>query len=113
MIGSPVTIGCAVVLTPGATYLPDSGVITVIPQALASSGGMPLAVSGSICQMVNSLTGIPYPIVIPSSGCSSGIKIMNQYVVRIGDIIRIGSSILQIIGPPIAPYVKDQWMPNI
>ncbi len=111
MPGLPVTIGCAVMLTPGATGPPDSGVITEVPQTIALVAGMPLAVSGSVCQMINSLTGIPYPMVIPPIGCSTGIKINGMNLVRIGDRIPIGPSILVIIGPPAAPFFNDSWPP--
>ena len=59
MPGPPVSIGCAVVVTPGAAGPPDSGVITVIPQVAVTASGQPLAVTGSICQMVNSVSGVP------------------------------------------------------
>lgn len=111
MPGMPVTIGCAVLLTPGAAGPPDSGVITAVPQTIAIAAGMPLAVSGSVCQMVNSVSGIPYPIVIPANGCSTGIRISGMSLVRMGDRIPIGPSILLIIGPPAAPFVNDSWPP--
>ena len=111
MPGMPVTIGCAVLLTPGAAGPPDSGVITMVPQTLALVAGMPLAVSGSVCQMINSISGIPYPIVIPPTGCSTGIRINGMSLVRIGDRIPLGPSILLIIGPPAAPFVNDSWPP--
>ena len=49
MPGPPVTIGCAVVLSPGAAGPPDSGFISVITQAAVTAGGMPLATVGSVC----------------------------------------------------------------
>src|SRR5258708_3219235 len=64
MPGPPVSIGAAVVVTPGATAAPDSGVIVFIPPPFVTAGGMPLATAGPISQMVNSLTGVPYPLVI-------------------------------------------------
>ena len=64
MPGPPVSIGCAVVVSPGAAGPPDSGFITVITQTIATANGMPLAVAGSICQMINSLSGVPYPLPI-------------------------------------------------
>lgn len=111
MPGPPVTIGCAVLLTPGAAGPPDSGIIVAIPQTTALAAGMPLAVSGSVCQMINSLSGIPYPIVIPPTGCSTGVRIMGMSMVRMGDRIPIGPSILLIIGPPAAPFINDSWPP--
>jgi len=68
MPGPPVTIGCAVLVTPGAAGPPDSGFITVVPQAVASAAGLPLAVSGSMCTMVNSVSGAPYTIPIGTAG---------------------------------------------
>jgi hypothetical protein len=105
-----VTIGCAVMLTPGAAGPPDSGVITVIPQPIVTAGGMPLAVVGSICQMVNSLSGVPYPLPIGPIG-SVGVTINGQALVRMGDRIPSGPGILTILGPPAAPFINDQNAP--
>jgi hypothetical protein len=110
MPGPPVSIGCAVLLSPGAAGPPDSGVIAVIPQAIATAGGMPLAVAGSICQMVNSVSGVPYPLPIGPIG-SSGVTINGQALVRVGDRIPSGPGILTILGPPAAPFVNDQNPP--
>jgi hypothetical protein len=93
-------------LSPGAAGPPDSGVIVAVLQATATAGGMPLATSGSICQMINSLSGVPYPLPIGSTG-SSGVKIDNQALVRVGDQIPSGSGTLAILGPPAAPFVSD------
>jgi hypothetical protein len=101
-----VSIGCAVVLTPGAAGPPDSGVIVTVLQATATAGGMALATAGSLCQMVNSLSGAPYPLPIGSTA-SSGVKIDNQALVRVGDQIPSGSGVLAILGPPAAPFVSD------
>ncbi|HEV8260918.1 MAG TPA: hypothetical protein VGQ19_09205 [Burkholderiales bacterium] len=110
MPGPPVTIGCAVTLTPGAAGPPDSGFISVIPQAVAMAGGMPLAVAGSICQMVNSVSGVPYPLPIPSGG-SMSVTVNGMGVIRVGDQIPAGPGILMILGPPAAPFVNDQGAP--
>src|SRR5829696_7604399 len=107
MPGPPVSIGCAVLLSPGAAGPPDSGVIAVITQAIATAGGMPLAVTGSICQMVNSVSGVPYPLPIGPIA-SSGVTINEQALVRVGDRIPSGPGILTILGPPAAPFVNDQ-----
>ena len=48
MPGPFVSIGCNVMLTPGAAGAPDMGVITVIPQATLTVGGMPVAVRRSV-----------------------------------------------------------------
>jgi hypothetical protein len=106
MPGPPVSIGCAVVLTPGAAGAPDSGVIVSVLQATATAGGMPLATAGSLCQMINSVSGVPYPLPIGPIA-SSGVKIDNQALVRVGDQIPSGSGVLAILGPPAAPFVSD------
>ena len=106
MPGPPVSIGCAVVLTPGAAGPPDSGVIVAVLQATATAGGMPLATAGSMCQMINSLSGAPYPLPIGQGG-STGVKIDQQPLVRVGDQIPSGPGMLAIIGPPAAPFVTD------
>jgi hypothetical protein len=106
MPGPPVSIGCAVVLTPGAAGPPDSGVIVGIFQATATAGGMPLATAGSLCQMINSVSGVPYPLPIGSTA-STGVKIDNQALVRVGDQIPSGPGVLAVLGPPAAPFVSD------
>lgn len=107
MSGPPVSIGCAVVLSPGAAGPPDAGVITIIPQVLATTNGMPLATSGSICQMINSLSGVPYPLPIGPLGSSTGITIDGQGLVRMGDMIPSGPGVLQVLGPPASPTMID------
>jgi hypothetical protein len=107
MPGAPVSIGCAVLVTPGVAGAPDSGVITAVLQATVTAGGMPLATSGSICQMVNSVSGAPYPLVIGTAGASTGLRIEGQPLVRIGDQIPSGPGVLMILGPPAAPFVTD------
>ncbi|MBX3670447.1 MAG: hypothetical protein KF778_18760 [Rhodocyclaceae bacterium] len=110
MPGSPVSIGCAVVVSPGASGPPDSGVITTILQAAVTANGMPLATTGSLCQMVNSVSGVPYPLPIGQGG-SSAVSISGQALVRVGDQIPSGSGIMSIIGPPAAPFVADTGAP--
>jgi hypothetical protein len=61
--------------------------------------------------MINSLTGIPYPMVIPPTGVSTGIKISGMSLVRMGDQIPAGPGILLIIGPPAAAFFTDSWPP--
>jgi hypothetical protein len=107
MPGPPVTIGCAVVLSPGAAGAPDTGVILAVLQTTATGSGMPLATAGSICQMVNSVSGIPYPLPIGTLGASTGVTVDGQGLVRVGDQILSGSGMLTIIGPPAAPFVTD------
>lgn len=110
MPGPPVTIGCSVILTPGAAGPPDSGVIVSVTQTIATANGMPLAVTGSICQMINSLTGIPYPLPIGPLA-SSGVKINGMALVRMGDQIPSGPGVLMIAGPPAATNINDTWSP--
>ena len=110
MPGSPVTIGCAVILTPGAAGPPDSGFISVITQAAVTAGGLPLATVGSVCQMVNSVSGVPYPLPIGAGG-SSSVLISGAGLVRMGDMIPSGPGVLMILGPPAAPYMNDQGAP--
>lgn len=111
MPGPPVSIGCAVILSPGAAGPPDSGVILTVLQTAVTASGQPLATAGSICQMVNSLSGVPYPLPIGSVGVSTGFTVEGQGLVRVGDQIVSGPGMLTIIGPPAAPFVSDQNAP--
>jgi len=110
MPGMPVTIGCAVIVTPGASGPPDTGTIVGIFQTAVTVGGMPLATAGSLCMMVNSVWGIPYPLVIGPLA-STGVMVAGQPLVRMGDNIPSPPGILTIIGPPAAPFVTDQSPP--
>lgn len=109
--GPVVSIGASVVLSPGAAGPPDSGVITTVTQTVASVGGMPLAVTGSLCTMVNSVSGVPYTLPIGTAGASTGVTIAGQALVRVGDRIPSGPGVLTVLGPPAAPFVTDQWSP--
>lgn len=110
MPGPPVSIGTAVVVTPGAAGPPDSGAIVLIPPPWITAGGTPLATAGSICQMVNSVTGVPYPLVIGPLA-SSGVRVAGRALVRMGDRIPSPPGVLLIVGPPAAPFVNDLWGP--
>lgn len=110
MPGPPVSIGAAVIITPGATGAPDSGVIVGIFPPLITANGLPLATTGSLCQMINSLTGAPYPLVIGPIA-SSGVTVGGKGLVRMGDRIPTPPGILTILGPPAAPFINDQWPP--
>ena len=110
MPGPPVSMGCAVVLSPGAAGPPDSGFISVITQTIATASGMQLATVGSICQMVNSVSGVPYPLPIGNGG-SGSVSINGMALVRMGDQIPSGPGVLMILGPPAAPFVTDQGAP--
>ncbi len=111
MPGPPVTIGCSVMLSPGAAGPPDSGVITTVLQATATSGGRPLAVTGSLCTMVNSVSGAPYLLPIGRPGASTGVTVDGEALVRVGDRIQSGPGMLTILGPPAAPFVTDGSAP--
>jgi len=106
MPGPPVSIGCSVLLSPGAAGPPDSGVIVGIMQAVATANGMPLATAGSLCQMVNSVSGVPYVLPVGMGG-SSGVTIDGQPMLRMGDVVPSGPGMLTILGPPAAPFVTD------
>lgn len=110
MAGPPVTVGCAVVLSPGAAGPPDSGVISTIVQTSAVAGGMPLAIAGSLCQMVNSVSGAPYVLPIGPLG-STSVAIDGQPLLRIGDQIPSGPGVLIILGPPAAGFIVDTGAP--
>lgn len=110
MPGPPVTIGCSVVVTPGLLGPPDTGTIVVVLQANAIGGGMPLATSGSICLMINSVFGFPYPLVIGPLA-STGVIVAGNPLVRIGDMIPSPPGVLTILGPPATPSVLDSAPP--
>ncbi len=110
MPGPPVSIGCAVLLSPGAAGPPDSGVISAVLQTSALANGMPLATAGSLCQMVNSVSGAPYVLPIGSLA-STSVSIGGQALVRLGDRIPSGPGVLTILGPPAAPFVVDNGAP--
>jgi uncharacterized Zn-binding protein involved in type VI secretion len=110
MSGPPVSIGCAVLLSPGASGPPDSGVITTVLQTMASAGGLPLATSGSLCQMVNSISGVPYVLPIGQGG-SASVTLNGQALVRLGDLIPSGPGVLTVLGPPAAPFIIDTGAP--
>lgn len=110
MPGSPVTIGCQVMITPGASGPPDMGTILGIFPPVILAGGMPLATSGSLCLMINSVWGVPYPLVIGPLA-SSGVTVSGKALVRMGDRIPTPPGILTVLGPPAAPYINDQWPP--
>lgn len=106
MPGPPVTIGCVVVLSPGAAGAPDTGTITFVPPGGPKASGKRLAMTGSTCTMTNSLSGATYPLPV-GRVLSGQVKINGQPLVRVGDIIPSGPGTLTIIGPPAAPYIFD------
>jgi hypothetical protein len=110
MPGPPVTIGCNVMVTPGASGPPDMGTIVGIFQTLVTAAGMPLATAGSLCLMINSVWGFPYPLVIGPLG-SSGVTVAGMPLVRMGDLIPSPPGILTIVGPPAATFVMDNSAP--
>ncbi len=86
MPGAPVTIGCSVILTPGASGPPDNGTIIAVLPPVVTAGGMPLATSTSICLMINSVWGFPYPAVVGPLA-STGVTVGGNALVRVGDNI--------------------------
>jgi uncharacterized Zn-binding protein involved in type VI secretion len=79
-------------------------------QSAAVAGGLPLATVGSVCQMINSVSGAPYPLPIGAGG-SASVSIAGNALVRMGDSIPSGPGLLSILGPPAAPFVNDQGAP--
>ncbi|GJH28938.1 hypothetical protein [Caballeronia novacaledonica] len=110
MPGAAVTIGCMVVVTPGASVAPDTGVVVGVTQVLVSAGGMPLATAGTLCAMVNSLSGVPYPLVIGPLA-SSGVNVAGAALVRMLDQIPSPPGVLTVLGPPAFPLVTDTHAP--
>ena len=90
---------------------PDSGVITAVLQTVVTAGGLPLATAGSLCTMVNSVSGAPYVLPIGTPGASTGVTLDGRPLVRIGDRIPGRPGILTFLGPPAAPYVCDGTAP--
>jgi hypothetical protein len=97
-------------VTPGASGPPDTGTIIAVFPPVITAGGMPLATSGSLCLMINSVWGFPYPVVI-GSPASSGVTVGGRSLVRVGDRIPTPPGVLLVLGPPAAPFVIDQNSP--
>jgi hypothetical protein len=97
-------------VTPGASGPPDTGTIIAVFPPVITAGGMPLATSGSLCLMINSVWGFPYPVVI-GSPASTGVTVGGRSLVRVGDRIPTPPGVLLVLGPPAAPYVIDQNAP--
>jgi hypothetical protein len=76
-------------------------------QTTVTANGLPLAVAGSMCQMVNSVSGVPYPLTIGSAGASTGVTVDGAALVRMGDQIPSGPGVLMVVGPPAAPFAID------
>ncbi len=110
MPGPPVSIGCSVMIVPGASGPPDMGTIVGIFPPLITGNGMPLATSGSLCLMINSVWGFPYPLVIGPLG-SSGVRVAGKALLRIGDMIPTPPGVLTILGPPATGSMIDSWPP--
>ncbi len=110
MPGSPVSIGASVMITPGASGPPDMGTIVAVFPPVIIANGMPLVTVGSLCLMINSVWGFPYPLVIGPIA-SSGVRVGGRALVRTLDRIPTPPGILLILGPPAAPFITDQWPP--
>lgn len=105
------TLGCSVLLSPGAAGPPDSGVVTAVLQGVALAGGLPLATAGSLCTMVNSVSGVPYVLPVGTPGTSTGVSVLGQALLRVGDRVPSGPGVLTVLGPPAAPFVTDGHAP--
>ncbi len=110
MPGSPVSYGAQVMVSPGASGPPDMGTIIAIFPPFITANGMPLATSGSLCMMINSVWGFPYPLTIGPIA-STGVRVSGKSLVRMFDNIPSPPGILTILGPPAAPFINDQWPP--
>ena len=80
-------------------------IVAVFPPVIVAAG-MPLATSGSLCMMVNSVWGFPYPVVI-GAPASSGVTVAGRGLVRVGDRIPTPPGVLLVLGPPAAPFLTD------
>ena len=110
MPGPPVSIGCMVLITPGASGPPDTGTIIAVFPPVITASGMPLATTGALCMMINSVWGFPYPLTI-GPVASSGVSVAGRGLVRVDDQIPTPPGVMTILGPPAAPFVNDQWPP--
>jgi len=110
MPGPPVSLGAAVILTPGAAGPPDTGTILTIFPPVITANGLPLATSGSLCLMINSVTGVPYTVAVGPLA-SSGVRVSGRALVRVADNIPTPPGVLTVLGPPAAPFVIDRWAP--
>jgi hypothetical protein len=108
--GPAISIGAAVVVAPGASGPPDSGLVLTVLPPVVTANGLPLATAGTICQMVNSVTGVPYPLVVGPLA-STGVTVSGRALVRLLDRIPSPPGVLTVLGPPAAPNVFDQWPP--
>jgi hypothetical protein len=97
-------------ITPGAAGPPDLGTIIAVFPPFITANGMPLATSGSLCMMINSVTGVPYPLPI-GAPASSGVTVAGRSLVRMADRIPTPPGIMLILGPPVAPFIVDQFAP--
>lgn len=111
MPGPPVSIGCSVLLTPGLSGPPDTGTIMVVLPPFALANGMPLATGGgTICLMVNSVWGFPYPMLVGPLG-SSGVRVAGRPLLRLGDQVPTPPGVMLILGPPATTSIVDQSPP--
>ena len=110
MPGPPVTIGATVILIPGASVVPDIGAIVGIFPPVIMANGKPLATAGSLCLMINTGSGLPYPLQI-GEVASTGVTVGGRALVRMGDRIPTGPGIMVILGEAAALFVMDQWPP--
>jgi hypothetical protein len=111
MPGFPVSIGCMVLLSPGAAGPPDSGTIVAVLPPFILANGMPLATAGgALCMMVNSLSGVPYPMLVGPLA-STGVLVGGKPLLRMGDQVPTPPGIMTILGPPATTAFIDQSPP--
>lgn len=107
MPGPPISVGCNVMVSPGAAGPPDTGVVASVTQTTVTAGGLPLAVAGqTICSMVNSVSGAPYPLVVGPGG-SASVSVSGMGLIRVGDMLPAGPGVMTFLGPPAAPWITD------
>lgn len=97
-------------ITPGAAGPPDLGTIIAVFPPFITANGLPLATSGSLCMMINSVSGVPYPLPI-GSPASTGVTVAGRSLVRMSDLIPTPPGIMMVLGPPAAPFMIDQFPP--
>ena len=110
MPGSPVSVGAQVMITPGLSGPPDMGTITAVFPPFITANGMPLATTGSLCLMINTVWGFPYTLPIGPIA-STGVTVGGKGLVRMFDRIPTPPGIMTILGPPAAPFITDNWPP--
>jgi hypothetical protein len=61
--------------------------------------------------MVNSLTGVPYPLMVGPVGASTGVLVGGRGLLRMGDRVPTPPGVLLVIGPPATTAFTDTAPP--